>query len=89
MKTFHFPLPAGMLLRNMIISMFVGLQLFGLFLFFAFIFVNIKSRSVLLLNTGRARLINFVTMNLLGGVSCFFIAKEVKAFVRTNTKSAN
>lgn len=89
MKTFHFPLPAGTLLSNMIISMFVGLQLFGPFLFFTFIFVKIKSRSALLLNTGRVCLINFVTMNLLGGVSCFFIAKKVKAFIRTNTKSAN
>ena len=51
--------------------------------------LSIKSRNALLLNIGRACLINFVTINLLGGCSWFFLSIRVKAFIRANKKYAN
>ena len=94
MKNLHFATPAGMLLPNMAINIFRGLQLF---VFFCFLFllsirqdnVSIKSRNALLLNTGRVSLINFVTINLLGGFSWFFLGIKVKAFMRAHMKYAS
>ena len=63
MENFHFTLPAGILLPNMVINIFVGLQLF-IFLCFLFLLpirqdiLSTKSRNALLLNIGRVRLIN-------------------------------
>ena len=63
MENFHFALPAGILLPNMVINIFVGLQLF-IFLCFLFLLsirqdiLSTKSRNALLLNIGRVRLIN-------------------------------
>ena len=59
------------------------------FLYFLFLLsirqdiLSIKSRNVLLLNIGRGCLVNFVTINLLGGFSW------VKAFIRADTKYVN
>ena len=94
MKNVHCALRAGVLLPNMVINIFVGLQLF-VFLCFLFLLslrqdnLSIKSRNALLLNIGRACLINFVTTNLLGGFSWFFLGIKVKAFIKANTKYAN
>ena len=61
-----------MLLRNMVINVFVGLQFF-VFLYFLFLLslrqdiLSIKLRNALLLNIGRVCLINSVMINLLGG----------------------
>ena len=74
-----------MLLPNMIINIFVCLQLF---VFISFLFLlsihqdilSIKSRNALSLNIGKVSLTNFVTINLLGGFSW------VKAFLRANAK---
>ena len=74
--------------------LFVGLKLF-VFLCFLFLLSNrqdilsIKSRNALLLNIGRVCLTNFVTINLLGGCSWFFLSIKVKAFIRADTKYAN
>ena len=94
MKNFHFALPAGMVLPNMAINIFVGLQLF-VFLCFLFLLsicqdnLSIKSRNALLLNLGRVSLINFVKINLLGGFSWFFLGIKAKAFIRAHTKYTN
>ena len=94
MKKFHFTLPAGMLLPNMAINIFVGLQLF-VFLCFLFLLsisqdnLSINSRNALLLNIGKVSLINFVTINLLGGFSWFFLGIKVKAFIRAHTNYVN
>ena len=40
--------------------------------------LSIKSRNTLLLNIGRVSLINFVTINLLGGFSWLFLSIKVK-----------
>ena len=83
-----------MLLPNMVINIFVGLQLF-VFLCFLFLLSNrqeilsINSRNPLLLKIGRVCLINFVTINLLGAFSLFFLGVKVKPFIRANTKYAN
>ena len=94
MKNFHFALPAGMLLPNMAINIFVGLQLF-VFLCFLFLLsirqdnLSIKPRNALLLNIRRVSVTNFVTTNLLGGFSSFFLGRKGKAFIRAHTKYAN
>ena len=41
-KTFHFALSAGMLLPNMVINIFVGLQLFIFFVFFCFYYLFVE-----------------------------------------------
>ena len=87
-------LSAGIILPNTTINILVGLQLFA-FLWFLFLLsirqdnLSIKSRNALLSNIGRVSLINFVTINLLGGFSCFFLGTKVKAFIRANTKYAS
>ena len=78
MKNFSFALPAGMLPPNMVMNIFVGLQLF-VFLSFLFLssirqnILSIKSRNALLLNVGRVSLLNFVKINLLGEFSWLFL----------------
>ena len=95
MKNFSFALPAGMVLPNMVMNIFVGLQLFVFFWSFLFLLyirqdiLSIKSRNGLLLNIGRVSLLNFVKTNLLGGLSWLFLGIKVKAFIRANTKYAN
>ena len=68
-------------------------KLYNLCLFcFYYLFVkilSIKPKNALLLNIGRVSLINFVTINLLGGFSWFFLGIKVKAFIKANTKYAN
>ena len=82
-----------MLLSNMVIDIFVGLQLFA-FVCCLFLLsirqdtLSIKLRNALLLNI-RVCLINFVKKNLLGGFSQIFLGVKVKAFIRANTKYAN
>ena len=51
--------------------------------------VSIKPKNALLLNIERVSLINFVTINFLGGFSWFFLGIKVKAFIKANTKYAN
>ena len=75
MKNFHFALPAGMFLSNMVLSIFVCLQLFDFLCFLFLLYIrqgnlHIKLRNTLLLNTGRVRVI------LIGGFSWFFQAKK-------------
>ena len=94
MKNFSFALPAGMLLPNVVMNIFVGFQLFD-FLSFLFLLsirqdiLSIKSGNALLLNIGRVSLLNFVKINLLGGFSWLFLGVKVKAFIKPNTKYAN
>ena len=69
---------------------FLGPQLFGLLCFLFLLNIcqdnfSVDFRNVLLLNKGRVRLINFVTINLLG-FPWFFLAEKVKALIRANTK---
>ena len=70
MKNVYFMPSAGMLLPNMVMSIFGGLQLFCFCVFpFVLLYIHrdnlsIKSINALLPNIGRVRLINFVTANL-------------------------
>ena len=60
------------------------------FLFLLHIFRDylwIKSRNALLLNIRRVHLVNFVTINLLGELSCFFLVKKVKVFIVSLTRN--
>ena len=76
---------------------FCGFAALCFFVFFFFLFLlsirqdnlSIKSRNASLLNIGRLSLINFVTINLLGAFSWFFLGIKVKAFIRAHTKYAN
>ena len=59
MKNFYFILPAGMLLPNIVLSIFGGLQLFSLLCFGVFFIIiirqdnlSVKARNGLLLNIG-------------------------------------
>ena len=78
-----------MLLPHMVINIFVGLQLLT-FLCVLFLLsirqdiLSIKVGNALLLNIGRVYLIHFATINLLGGLSWFFLGIKVKAFIRAN-----
>ena len=74
MKNFSFCTPFWDAFTKYGHKYFVGLQFFA-FLCFLFLLSNrqgilsIKLRNALLLNIGRVCLINFVTINLLGGCS--------------------
>ena len=78
-----------MLLPHMVINIFVGLQLLT-FLCVLFLLsirqdiLSIKVGNALLLNIGGVCLIHFATINLLGGLSWFFLGIKVKAFIRAN-----
>ena len=93
MKNFHFALCWGAFTQYGH-KYFCGLAALCFFLFFVLLSIrednlSFKWRNALLLNTGRLCLINFVTINLLGGFLWFFLGKKVKAFIRANTKYAN
>ena len=81
-----------MLLPNMVINIYVGLQLF---VFFSYLFslsirqdiLSLKLRIALLLNIGRVSLIKFVTINLLGGFQWVFLGIKLKAFIRLHKRT--
>ena len=58
LKNFYFTIPPGMLLLNMVISAFFGLQLFGFLCFLFLLYIcqgnlSVKSRNTLLLSIRR------------------------------------